>query len=82
MSSRVNPSDLLDVDFKKKLQEDDRFKKYYDQLDEEQKAHVEGFVEEITSIFMPNIAKFYQGLNELSDEERQEFKENIQKMNT
>lgn len=80
--SQFNPSDLLNIDFNKKLKEDERFKKYYDQLTEEQRDHVEKFVEELAGVFMPNVTKFYQGLNELSDEERQQFKENIEKMNS
>ena len=79
--SQFNPSDLLNLDFNKKLKEDDRFKKYYDQLTEEQRDHVEQFVEELAGVFMPSVTKFYQDLNELSDEERQQFKENIEKMN-
>lgn len=79
--SKVNPSDLLNTDFNKKIKEDPRFKQYYEQLDEDQKAHVEGFIEEIQTLFMPGVTKFYQGLNDLSDEERDEFKKNIQQMN-
>lgn len=81
MSNTVNPSDLLDMDFNKKIKEDPRFKKYYDQLDDEQRKHVEAFVEEIRTLFMPNIGKFYEGLNSMSKEERAEFDENIQKLN-
>ena len=79
---RVNPSDLLDMDFNKKIQEDPRFKEYYDQLNADQKAHVEGFVNDIRDAFLPNITRFYQGLNELSDEERKTFNEHIQKLNS
>tara|TARA_A100001011_G_scaffold362447_1_gene411385 strand:- start:347 stop:601 length:255 start_codon:yes stop_codon:yes gene_type:complete len=78
--SKVNPSDLLNTDFSKKIKEDPRFKKYYDQLDDDQKTHVEGFISEIHSLFMPGVTKFYEGLNELSDEEREEFKKNMQQM--
>ena len=78
---KVNPSDLLNIDFNKKIQEDPRFKQYYDQLTADQKEHVEGFVNDIKSAFLPNITQFYQGLNELSAEERKTFDEHIQKLN-
>jgi hypothetical protein len=82
MPGKINPSDLLNMDFNKKIKEDPRFKKYYEQLDAEQKEHVEAFVEEIQGLFMPNIGKFYEGLNSMSKEERAEFDENIQKLNS
>ena len=82
MSDRINPSDLLNMDFKEKIKEDPRFKQYYDQLNEEQQEHVEGFIQDIRDAFLPNITKFYQGLNELSDEERNTFNEHIQKLNS
>ncbi|MDB4337637.1 hypothetical protein OAA09_01305 [bacterium] len=80
--NKINPSDLLNMDWKKKMKEDPRFKEYYDQLNEEQQAHVENFVEELHGVFMPSVTKFYEGLNEMSDEERKTFKENIQKLNS
>ncbi len=82
MSGKINPSDLLNIDFKEKIKEDPRFKQYYDQLDADQKEHVEGFIQDIRDAFLPNITAFYQGLNELSDEERQTFDEHIKKLNS
>jgi hypothetical protein len=80
--AKITPADLLNIDFNKKIKEDPRFKKYYEQLDDEQRKHVEGFVEEIQNLFMPNIGKFYEGLNSMSKEERAEFDKNIQQLNS
>ena len=78
----MNVSDLLNIDIKKKVVEDERFKKYYEQLTDEQKEHVEGFIEDIKNVFMPSITSFGSALNEMTPEQREEFNENLKKLNT
>ena len=76
----LNISDLAGMDLYKKVLEDERFSKLIDQLDDKQKDHVEQFVNELRDVFMPSITSFSQALNEMDDDQKKEFNENIQKM--
>jgi|1_EtaG_2_1085319.scaffolds.fasta_scaffold39779_2 hypothetical protein len=76
----INISDIAGMDLYKRILEDEKFAKLIEQLDDEQKAHVEQFVNEIRDVFMPSITNFSKGLNEMDDEQRKEFSENIKKM--
>lgn len=76
----INISDIAGMDFYKKILEDKKFAKLIEQLDDEQKAHVEQFVNEIRNVFMPSLTSFTTALNEMDDEQRKEFSENIKKM--
>ena len=78
----MNVSDLLNIDLAKRVKEDERFKKYFEHLDDEQKAHVEKFINEIKSVFMPSVESFGTAYAEASDEEREQFNESLKKLNT
>ena len=75
-------SELLNIDIKKEVRENERFKKYYEQLSDAQKAHVETFIEDIKNVFMPSITSFGTALNEMTPEQKAEFRENLEKLNT
>jgi hypothetical protein len=78
----MNISDILNVDLKKRVREDERFKKYFEQLNEAQKEHVEKFIDEIKDVFMPSVESFGEAYGSMTDEEREEFNENLKKLNT
>ena len=78
----MNISDLINIEKKKEVKENERFKLYYEQLDDAQKEHVEAFIEDIKNVFMPSITSFGTALNEMTHEQREEFKANLEKLNT
>jgi hypothetical protein len=78
----MNVSDLLNMDIKKKVVKDERFKKYYEQLNDEQKEHIGTFIDDLKAAFMPSIESFGTALNEMTPEQREEFNENLKKLNT
>ena len=77
---QFNISDLAGMDFYKKVLEDEKFAKMVEQLDDDQKAHVEQFVNEIKEVFMPSVTNFATALNEMTDEEREQFSESVKGM--
>lgn len=78
----MNISDLLNIDIKKEVKQNERFKMYYEQLDDAQKEHVEAFIEDIKNVFMPSITSFGTALNEMTPEQKEEFRANLEKLNT
>ena len=78
----MNISDILNIDLAKIVKEDERFKKHFEYLDDAQKEHVEKFINEIKSVFMPSVESFGAAYAEATDEEREQFNESLKKLNT
>jgi|LWDU01.1.fsa_nt_gi predicted HicB family RNase H-like nuclease len=78
--SKLNISDLTNIDVKKMVKEDPRFKQLYEQLDGGQQDFVEEFIEDLKSIFMPSVASFGEAMNEMTDEQRKEFQEKLKSL--
>ncbi len=77
---KFNVSDLASLDFKKMVTEDERMKSIFETLNDDQQEHVESFIEDIKSVFMPAVTNFGTALNEMTDEQREEFKESLEKL--
>ena len=77
---RINISDLASLDFKKMVTEDERMKAIFETLNDDQQEHVETFIEDIKSVFMPAVTSFGTALNEMTDEQKEEFKESLEKL--
>jgi len=80
--SKLNISDLVNLDVKKMVRENERFAALYEQLEGDQQEFVEEFIEDLKSVFMPGVTSFANSLNEMTDAERKEFKENLEKLNS
>ena len=78
--SKLNISDLINIDVKKMVKEDPRFKKLYEQLEDGQQDFVEEFIEDLKSVFMPSVASFGEAMNEMTDEQREEFREKLKSL--